>query len=258
MGEWPPVWRVSTPNPLQYQGLAAIVRTVVDDGDQTVGIKPLKEGARPVWRAAMTLEGKNIDVVVDQLTGIVTWYTDGKDSFTAKVDWESPPAAGTTWTVDAPPGTGGTTVTDESVTYAASPAAAGTAAGYAPLVSDLAPDGYALKATATRRAELLPAGWAGIDAGAPPAAAPGRAVAPAVHARPLLVHARAGGAADPAALAGARRPGRGGGGQEALVPGDDAAVRRLQRRDGPAPGTRSQGRRCSWPERAGPSSSPAR
>ena len=38
------------------------------------------------------------------------------------------------------------TATDESVTYAASPAAAGEAAGYDPLVSDLAPDGYALKA----------------------------------------------------------------------------------------------------------------
>ena len=176
VGEWPPVWRLSTPNPLQYQGLAAIVRTVVDDGDKSVGIKPLKEGARPVWRAAMTLEGKNIDVVVDQLTGIVTWYSDGESSFTAKVDWESPPAAATTWTVDAPAGTAAQTTTDESVTYAATPAAAGTAAGYAPLVSDLAPDGFALKATATRRAELLPAGWAGIDAGAPPAAPPGQAV----------------------------------------------------------------------------------
>ena len=44
VGAWPPVWRLSTPGPLQYQGLAAIVRTAVDDGDESVGIKPLKEG----------------------------------------------------------------------------------------------------------------------------------------------------------------------------------------------------------------------
>ncbi len=176
VGEWPPVWRLPTPNPLQYQGLAAVVRTVVEDGDESVGIKPLREGARPVWRAAMTLGGKDIDVVVDQASGIVTWYSDAAGSFTAKVDWQSPPAADTTWAVDAPAGASVKTATDESVTYAASPAAAGEAAGYAPLVSDLAPDGFALKATATRRAELLPSGWAGIDMGAPPAAPPGQAV----------------------------------------------------------------------------------
>ena len=59
-----------------------------------VGIKPLKEGDRAVWRAAMTMGGRQIDVVVDQQTGIVTWYSDGKDTFTAKVDWDAPPPAG--------------------------------------------------------------------------------------------------------------------------------------------------------------------
>ena len=88
VGEWPPVWRVATHSPLDYQGLAAIVRTAVEDGDEAVGIKPLKDGDRAVWRAAMTLGGKLLELVVDQQTGIVTWYSDGEDTFTAKVDWD--------------------------------------------------------------------------------------------------------------------------------------------------------------------------
>ena len=50
-----------------------------------------------------------------------------------------------------------TTTTDDAYAYAASPAAAAAApAGYDPLVSDLAPDGYALKAVATVDAEVRP------------------------------------------------------------------------------------------------------
>ena len=60
----------------------------------------------------------------------------------------SPPPAGTTYTVDVPAGTEVETIGDTDA-YEASPAAAGRTAGYAPLVSDLAPDGYALKAVAT-------------------------------------------------------------------------------------------------------------
>ena len=105
IGAWPPAWRLATHSPLDYQGLAAIVRTAVEDGDDTVGIKPLKEGDRAVWRAAMTLDGKQIDLVVDQQTGIVTWYSDGEETFTATVDWASPPPADPTYTVDAPAGT---------------------------------------------------------------------------------------------------------------------------------------------------------
>ena len=77
---------VATRSPLDYQGLAAIVRTAVEDGDEAVGIKPVKDGERAAWRAAMTLGGKAVNVVVDQQTGIVTWYSDGEAAFTAKVD----------------------------------------------------------------------------------------------------------------------------------------------------------------------------
>ena len=84
VGEWPPVWRLATRSPLDYQGLAAVVRTAVEDGDDAVGVKPLEDGARAVWRAALTMDGKQITVVVDQETGIVTWYSDGHDTFTAR------------------------------------------------------------------------------------------------------------------------------------------------------------------------------
>ena len=158
VGAWPPVWRLATHSPLDYQGLGAVVRTAVEDGDDSVGIKPLKEGDRAVWRAALTMDGKQIDAVVDQQTGIVTWYTDGRDAFTANVDWASPPAADTTYKVGLPAGTQTKTLTG-GVAYTASPAAAQQTAGYPPLVSDLAPDGYALKAVATSRADMRPLSW---------------------------------------------------------------------------------------------------
>jgi hypothetical protein len=146
-GEWPPVWRVATRSPLDYRGLSAVVRSAVEDRDDAVGIKPLKDGDRAVWRAAMTLGGQPVELVVDQQTGIVTWYTDGRATFTASVDWASPPSADKTYTIDTR-GLPARTATGD-VTYAASPAAAGRTAGYDPLVSDLAPDGYSLKAVAT-------------------------------------------------------------------------------------------------------------
>lgn len=175
-GEWPPVWRVATHSPLDYQGLAAIVRAAVDDGDRSVGIKPLKQGDRTVWRAAMTLDGEEITLVVDQATGIVTWCDVSGATFTANVVWDAPPGAGTTYGVTVPAGTPAERISDGAVSYAASPAAAEAAAGYAPLVSDLAPDGYTLKAVATRAAGFLPAGWLALEAENPPAEPRGTAV----------------------------------------------------------------------------------
>ena len=112
IGRWPPVWLIDTPSPLDYQGLGAVVRSAVEDGDDTVGIKPVKDGDRVAWRAAMTLDGKQISLVVDQKTGIVTWYSlNGGETFSAEVAWASPPPAGTTYSVDVPPGTPRTTIT---------------------------------------------------------------------------------------------------------------------------------------------------
>ena len=55
------MWRIETPSPLDYQGLSAIVRAAVEDGDHAVGIKPLKQGDRAVWRGAMRMDGKVIE-----------------------------------------------------------------------------------------------------------------------------------------------------------------------------------------------------
>jgi len=172
VGAWPPVWLVATRSPLDYQGLSAIVRAAVEDGDHSVGIKPLKQGDRTVWRAAMRMDGKVIDVVVDQQAGIVSWYSDGEQTFSASVDWASPPPAGTTYSVDAPAGTPVKTATSDGYTYAASPGAAGRTAGYEPLVSDLAPDGYGLKAVATITDGYRPLDWLHVGPSAPPTMTP--------------------------------------------------------------------------------------
>jgi hypothetical protein len=165
---WPPVWRVATRSPLDYQGLAAIVRTAVEDHDSSVGVKPLKDGERKVWRAAMKLDGKDVEVVVDQLTGIVLWYTDGHATFTAAVGWGSPPPADATYSVSVPAGLKVMTKRDNAYAYVSSLAEAGRAAGYAPLASDLAPDGFALKAVATADTMGAPGHWLVRDGNSPP------------------------------------------------------------------------------------------
>ena len=163
IGAWPPVWRLATRSPLDYQGLAAIVRAAVEDGDRSIGFKPLIDGDRKVWRAAMTLDGRELQLVVDQLSGIVVWLADGRSTFTATVDWNSPPPPDQTYGVQVPAGRKVTTKTDRTFTYASSPAAAGRAAGYAPLVSELAPDGFALKAVATADVVGAPGDWLVLD-----------------------------------------------------------------------------------------------
>jgi len=163
VGAWPPVWRVATRSPLDYQGLAAVVRTAVEERDDAIGIKPLRDGDRAVWRAAITLDGAAVDLVVDQRSGVVTWYRDSLSTFTATVDWDSPPPDGATYGVEAPAGAGMRTIRDGRHAYHASPEAAGRAAGYDPLVSELAPDGYELSAVATTPADLRPVSW--IDDG---------------------------------------------------------------------------------------------
>jgi hypothetical protein len=185
VGAWPPAWRVATRSPLDYQGLSAIVRAAVEDGDHAVGIKPLKQGDRTVWRAAMRMDGKVIDVVVDQESGIVTWVSDGQATFTADVDWASPPPAGTTYSVDVPAGTSVKTQRADAYTYAASPAEAGGTAGYDPLVSNLAPDGFELKSVATWKTDYTPVQWLSDKVISLPIAGPGEPLVAQLHARGL-------------------------------------------------------------------------
>lgn len=165
---WPPVWSVATRSPLDYQGLAAVVRTAVEDGDESVGTKPAMDGDRAVWRASLRLGGEQVDVVVDQETGIVTWYSAGNETFTANVDWDSPPPADEAYSVDVPEGTQ-TTTERAPYAYLESPASVRGATGYSPLVSSLAPEGYRLRAVATIEDGYRPVSWLEMGPGASPA-----------------------------------------------------------------------------------------
>lgn len=156
VGSWPPAWRLRTRSPLDFQGLSAIVRAAVEDGDTSVGIKPLEQDGRKVWRAALQLDGTTQELVVDQSSGLVTWWTDGASTFTADVAWSGAQASSA-----SPESTGGSAVrrVDRTYTYEPSLAAAGEAAGFDPLVSDLSPDGFAAAASATAEAGDAPGSW---------------------------------------------------------------------------------------------------
>ena len=160
VGAWPPAWQVAARSPLDYQGLAAIVRSAVEDGDHTVGIKPLKDGDRTVWRAAMEFGDLAVEVVVDQSTGIVLWYSGsggaGQSTFTATVDWSAPPQTTTEYAIDLPEGATVHNERDSAYRYRPTLAAAAATVGVTPLVSTLEPDGYTLRAVAVGRPYQAP------------------------------------------------------------------------------------------------------
>ena len=161
IGAWPPVWRLSSRSPLDYQGLAADVLSAVQDGDRGIGTKQIKADGRKVWRAALQFGQTQVTVVVDQLTGIVTWCSsvgpDAQDTFTAAVDWSATPAAGKTHPVLIPAGARVAVTRDRTYTYRPSLAVAGKATGFTPLESTLQPDGFTLRSVATRRRDDLEA-----------------------------------------------------------------------------------------------------
>ena len=154
VGSWPPAWRLATRSPLDYQGLSAVVRAAVEDGDTAVGVKPLEQEGRKVWRAAIKLDGSTQELVVDQASGLVTWWTDGTSTFVADVDWGAPAEVPAAPAADA-----GLVTVDRAYSYELSLAAAGRAAGFEPLASGLAPDGFAEAAVATAEAGEAPASW---------------------------------------------------------------------------------------------------
>ena len=160
VGAWPPVWQVATRSPLDYQGLAAIVRSAVEDSDRAIGIKPIKDGERKVWRAAMSFGGSTVEVVVDQLTGIVLWYSGssgaGQNTFTATVDWESPPQTTGAYVIDLPGGAKVDTERASAYRYHSTLAATAATVGFTPLESTLEPDGYTLRAVAVGRPYQAP------------------------------------------------------------------------------------------------------
>ena len=169
IGAWPPVWQVAAPSPLDYQGLAAVVRSAVEGGDRAIGIKPLEEGGRGVWRAAKTFSHDDlVEVVVDQQTGLVLWHSEtnrgSTETFTASPVWGATTSPGPATGLGAAPASGDSrrasqTRHDQTYTYAPSLVAAGRAAGYAPLEPTLVPDGFAVRAVATAAAMGAPGTW---------------------------------------------------------------------------------------------------
>jgi hypothetical protein len=176
VGAWPPVWRVATHSPLDYQGLAAVVRSAVEDADHKVGIKPIKEGEREVWRAAMTFPGDDlVELVVDQQSGLVTWYSEDTPAalvtFTAAPAWADPPPTNETYSLakGSKSGLAQAQVTkDTTFAPAPTPAAAARRAGCRLLEPTLVPDGFALRAAATRKSGNLPVDWLGSRTGGHP------------------------------------------------------------------------------------------
>ena len=265
---WPPVWRVGTPSPLDYQGLAAAVRSAVEDKDRTVGIKPLKDGDRAVWRAAMELDGSTIELVVDQQTGLVVWCSETSgsrnDTFSATPAWGDAP------TRDQVGGTGPTgsagsprdveTLRGTDYTYSPSLSTAGRRAGYTPLEPTLVPDGFAVRAVATADATGAPREWLMPRACGASARAESRRAAggPPLHPRPHLVHGAAARAEGGARL---RRPRRATRSRPAGQRSSRSRRRRCSTGPSPAgrrtPGTRRRGRPCSSATRDPWSTSPA-
>jgi hypothetical protein len=170
LGAWPPVWRLHTRSPLDYQGLAADVLSAAQDGDHSIGTKQIKADGRKVWRASLRFGQTEVEVVVDQLTGIVTWCSrlgqGSQGTFTATVDWNAVPASGQTSPLPVPSGARVTVARDRTYAYQPSLAVAGSAARFTPLRSTLQPDGFTLRSVATRRRDDLEAAALGDAAGA--------------------------------------------------------------------------------------------
>jgi hypothetical protein len=178
VGAWPPVWQVATHSPLDYQGLAAVVRSAVEDNDRHVGVKLLEEGGREAWRAAMTFPGDGlIELVVDQRTDLVVWYAEAdgerEETLTVTPDWRAAfPAdrsSGPSQTPMPSPGWRAVqTQQDRTFSYTSDLAEAGRVAGFEPLEPTLIPDGFALRAVATAALMGAPLGWLSDRPGSPP------------------------------------------------------------------------------------------
>jgi len=164
--EWPPVWRTSFAGPLRYQGLAAVVRSALEDRDPLVGIKPVAQGERRSWRAALSWPGGGrADVVVDERSGLVLWCSSVgpapdpsqsdaavpvREEFSARADPAASVPGDARLELSAPPGARVTTRRERRYTYYRSLQGAAQAARFAALEPTVVPDGYALRAVATR------------------------------------------------------------------------------------------------------------
>jgi outer membrane lipoprotein-sorting protein len=201
--EWPPLWRVAAPTPLAYQSDAAIVRSAVEDDDRSIGIKPVLYQEREAWRASWRAGRWQKDLVVDQESGLVLWYSlvdveDGGlgDEIEYRVDGLRLNAT-VEEAFDASPPAGAAVERRESRDPRIAPPrelAEGRLGAELPDYT-LDPDGYVLVSAATTAARDVPASWADPPADAPgeldaPAGAPGEAAGPRDDDTLLLCYSR--------------------------------------------------------------------
>ena len=163
---WPPLWQVTGPTPVDFQGDAAIVRTAVDDDDETIGLKTVLYEERRAWRASWRSGSWQTDLIVDQETGLVLWYSlndtgaesGGIEYQVEDLRLDEPPAAGTFGTTppaDARVETFGSG--DPEIVGGLEEAA--ERIGVALPESTLDPDGYELVAIGVTRVTTAPAVW---------------------------------------------------------------------------------------------------
>ena len=163
--QWPPRWRVGGPTPVDFQGDAAIVRSAVEDDDETIGIKPVLYQGREAWRASWRSGSWLKDLIVDRGTGLVVWYSSSGAEGGAGVEYsieelriDEPPAAGA---FDTTPPAGARLESFESgdpEIVGGLDEAAGRL-GVALPRSTLDPDGYDLVAVGVTQIRSTPAVW---------------------------------------------------------------------------------------------------
>ena len=174
-GGWPPLWHVGAYTPLEYQDDAAIVRSAVEDGDETIGIKPVLYEERKAWRASWRSGSWQKDLVVDQETGLVLWYSlrSAGDGDAGGVEYrveglrlDEPPAAGA---FDTTPPAGARLESFESgdPAFVGGLEEAAERIGVALPASTLDPDGYDVAAVATTASPGVPASWIDLKAAGP-------------------------------------------------------------------------------------------
>ncbi len=166
-GGWPPLWRLGAYTPLEFQNDAAIVRSAVEDGDETIGIKPVLYEERKAWRASWRSNSWQTDLVVDQETGLVLWYSlrSAGDAPASGVEYrveglrlDEPPAAGA---FDTTPPAGARLETFEpgDPAFVDGLEEAAERIGVALPASTLDPDGYSVAAVVTTTSPGVPASW---------------------------------------------------------------------------------------------------
>jgi hypothetical protein len=185
---WPPRWRVGGPTPVDFQGDAAIVRSAVEDDDETIGIKPVLYQGREAWRASWRSGSWLKDLILDRGTGLVVWYSlnsveggDGVEYSVEELRVDEPPAAGA---FDTTPPAGARLESFESgdPEIVGGLDEAAERLGVALPRSTLNPDGYEPVAVGVTQIRSAPAVWVAprasgrADAPYPGEAAPNAAV----------------------------------------------------------------------------------